>query len=709
MLRSAIVLVATGALFLASPAAAEDAFPRPAGLEDNVRFWIRIYTEVESSGGLIHDSRDLSVVYETVQFPSGLSWKNRKRKTEKIKKQYAATLRLLAKGRRSGLSAEQARVLAKWPPGVTNETLREAAKNVRFQLGQADRFEAGLARAGAWRNHIETVLSAHGVPLELSALPHVESSFTPTAYSRVGAAGLWQFTRSTGRLFMRVDNVVDERFDVILASVAAAKLLRNNYEKLGTWPLAINAYNHGPAGMALAVRKVGTTDIATISKRYKGRTFGFASRNFYSEFLAALEIDRNAERYFGPIRPDPTWTYDSVVLDHFYTPAALERAFGVDNQTLRKFNPSLRPSVWSGSKYVPKGFALALPPKTLKLSASEILASIPARERKAEQHRDRFYKVRRGDTLSRIAQRYGVRERELVAVNNLRSRHRIRAGQVLVLPDHASGGRTSVARSDPPADGAYRVRRGDNLSIIAQRFGVSESALAAENNLRNRNRIAIGQELRIPTGPPVVVATAPTRAPKAAAAAVPATAAKAMEPTEEAVPVQAAVPAEPTPGATPAPAVPAGSNGTEAAPDPSDYAVDAKNRITVQAAETLGHYADWLEISTSHLRRLNGIRSGSSVSIGRKVKMDFSRVTPDVFERRRLAYHHELQEEYFSAFEVVGTRTHTLRSGDTLWLLAERKYQVPVWLIRQYNPDLDFSTLRIGTRMIIPEVGERSS
>jgi membrane-bound lytic murein transglycosylase D len=153
----------------------------------------------------------------------------------------------------------------------------------------------------------------------------------------------------------------------------------------------------------------------------------------------------------------------------------------------------------------------------------------------------------------------------------------------------------------------------------------------------------------------------------------------------------------------------AGPAGAAPAPDPSDYAVDAKGRVTVQAAETLGHYADWLEVSTSRLRRLNGIRFGAGVAIGRKAKMDCSRVTPETFERRRLAYHHALQEEYFAAFEVVGTRTHTLRSGDTLWFLAERKYQVPVWLIRQYNPDLDFGALRVGTRMTIPEVGERSS
>jgi membrane-bound lytic murein transglycosylase D len=722
VLALAALLPALGAPLLPATAGAAEPFPRPAGLEDNVRFWTRIYSEIDSSAGLIHDNRNMSVVYEVVRFPSGLSRHSQEREIEKAKRKYATALRQLARGRRSGLTAEQKSVLAHWPAKVTGATLATAAENVRFQRGQADRFEAGLGRAGAWREHIEQVLGAYGLPPELSALPHVESSFTPSAYSSVGAAGMWQFTRSTGRLFMQVDDVVDERLDPHMATVAAAKLLKFNYEKLGTWPLAITAYNHGTAGMAQAVRKVGTTEIATIAAKYDGRTFGFASRNFYSEFLAALDVDRNAERFFGPIHTDRPEKVDKVKLDHFYAPASLERAFGVDVATLRRLNPALRPAVWNGSKFVPRDFELALPHGSLKLSSSEVLAAIPPRERKAEQHRDRFYKVNRGDTLSGIARRHGVRERELVAVNNLRSRHQIRVGQVLVLPDHAAGGEVTVASSAAPSDGVYRVRRGDALGSIAKRFGVSETALVAENGLPNRNRIYVGQRLRIPGAR--TVAAAATPAPKAiaeappkvapAASGPPATPAIATTPvaTSSAV-AEAEVSPAPTP--EPVPKIAAAEPAAESAapntppPDPSDYAVHADGRVTVQAAETIGHYAEWLELKSSQLRRINGLRFDAPVAIGRKAKMDFSRVTPETFERRRLAYHHSLQAEYFAAFEVIGTRTHTLRSGDSLWYLAERKYAVPVWLIRQYNPDLDFSSLPVGTRMIIPEVGERSS
>ena len=114
-----------------------------------------------------------------------------------------------------------------------------------------------------------------------------------------------------------------------------------------------------------------------------------------------------------------------------------------------------------------------------------------------EQHRDRFYKVRRGDTLSKIARRFRVRERTLMSLNNLRSRHRIRVGQVIVLPDGAAGSKVVVTRQEPPSDGVYRIRRGDTISIIAKRFGVSQTALARENNLRNRHRISVGQKPEI--------------------------------------------------------------------------------------------------------------------------------------------------------------------------------------------------------------------
>ena len=159
-------------------------------------------------------------------------------------------------------------------------------------------------------DEIKQIFREHGLPVDLAYLPHVESSFNPDAYSKFGAAGIWQFTRSTGRRFMKVGYVLDERRDPIRATYAAAQLLKENYAKLGSWPLAITAYNHGLSGVRRAVRETGSDDIGEIVRQYKGSRFGFASRNFYAAFLAAADVSRDSERYFGVLErnhPDGYW------------------------------------------------------------------------------------------------------------------------------------------------------------------------------------------------------------------------------------------------------------------------------------------------------------------------------------------------------------------------------------------------------------------
>ncbi len=693
-------------LLSATGSRAEELLPRPEGLEPNVRFWVRVYTEVDGRGGLIHDSEHLDVVYEVVRFDPGLSERARERRVDRSKDRYRAILRRLASGKRTDLSAEQAAVLALWPDGVSNKTLSRAARRLRFQLGQADKFRAGLIRSGAWRAYIERSLTDSGVPVELAALPHVESSYNPKAYSRVGAAGMWQFTRPTGRRYLRVDHVVDERLDPFKSTRAAARLLRDNHRQTRTWPLAITAYNHGAAGMRRAARKLGTTDIATIVRRYKSRSFGFASRNFYASFLAALQVDRNATHYFGPLRADPPVEYQIVELPHFYPAKSLQSALGIEQSVLRDHNTALRPSVWSGSKFVPRGYDLRVPRHLLAGPPEALLARVPTAERLDRQHRDRYYKVRRGDTLSRIASRYGVRQSELVALNNLRSRHRIHVGQVLVMPDDARGGvqpAPPVAIAPIPSDGIHRVRGGETLSRIARRYGVTEAQLVELNGLRNRHHLVVGQRLRlpgaesekepVPAAPVITASTRPLSPPTPAATA-------ATLPAEETSPET--LPVEP-------PGLAARSDAGAVPTDPSDYSVSPDGRITVQAAETLGHYAEWLGVRASTLRRINGLRYGRPLAIGRRIALDFRAVSPEEFERIRLEFHRTLQEEFFSAYVVTGTEEHVLEAGDTLWELAQQRYRLPVWLLRQYNPDLDFAALPAGAQMVIPRIAARES
>jgi hypothetical protein len=137
------------------------------------------------------------------------------------------------------------------------------------------------------------------VPDSLAVLPFIESGYNPDAYSHVGAAGLWQIMKGTGRPFLRISRKVDERRDPFKATAAAAQILKGNYRALGTWPLAITAYNHGAAGVGRGVKDAGSREISDLVQRYKGPAFGFASRNFYAEFAAVLELISQRQQYFG--------------------------------------------------------------------------------------------------------------------------------------------------------------------------------------------------------------------------------------------------------------------------------------------------------------------------------------------------------------------------------------------------------------------------
>lgn len=419
-------------------AVATEVLPRPYALQPQVRFWTRVYTEVDTNGGFIHDANYLDVVYETIRFPEGLSPGAQQDEVDERKRVYRRILLDLADGKRADLSPAEMRVLKLWPKGVSAATLRDAADSIRFQLGQADRFRDGLQRSGAWIGYIQTTMAEHDVPRDLAYLPHVESSFNPNAYSSVGAAGMWQFMRSTGRRFMRVDDVVDERLDPWIATRAAAKYLAENHDVTGSWPLAITGYNHGAGGMRRAARELGTRDIATIVRRYKGPSFGFASRNFYTCFLAASDLAKQPQTYFGNIRLDPPANPRAIVLTRSYSVGTLQRTVGVDLEALRGYNLALRDPFWSGRRYAPVGYTLRLPRTEATQTAEVRLASTPgeteAKPKPAQVASGGRYKVQKGDSVGAIARRFGVSKEALMAANGLRNAHELKVGQVLKVP-----------------------------------------------------------------------------------------------------------------------------------------------------------------------------------------------------------------------------------------------------------------------------------
>jgi len=692
---------------------------RPQGLEPEIAFWRSVFADVTSEQALVHDNRHLSVVYEKVDLPENVSTRQRRRIAEQTRQKYQTILKQLAAGDRNGLTTEQRRVLELWPDDVTDAELRQAAKRIRFQQGLADRFRAGLIRSGRWENYIRATLSAAGVPTELASLPHVESSYNPAARSHVGASGLWQFTRDTGRRFMQIDHVVDERRDPYASSDAAAALLEYNYSILKSWPLAITAYNHGVAGMRRAVRQTGTDDIEVIIRTYNGRAFGFASRNFYVAFLAANEVAENYAQYFGPIVKDEPTDQAVIAMNDYVAVDSLAESLGVSLNTLREYNPALLKSVWTGLKYVPRGFDVRVPVEDIDLTIDQALAAIPEDARFARQTPDLEHRVERGDSLSVIAARYDTSVSELMTVNNLKSRHKIRVGQIINLP--YKGGATAI-----PADAdTYIVRSGDTISEIAQRTGVRQAELLAMNSMSNGSRIYAGQQLVIridaaaPAGLPEPVSGPVTESVATVAADIAAAAEDQVEVGIAAAESQTLADAENAPEAESTATIlesgagvaveqqdmpsSAGADNSSLA-DPSDYLVAADDSIEIQAAETLGHYADWLGIRTQRLRDANGYSFRQPAVIGHRLKLVFEDVDRDQFAAQRIAYHRELQEAFFAQYRIVDTKVHDMRRGESLYVLSLRRYKVPVWLLRQYNPDLDIDRLRPGTKVIFPQI-----
>lgn len=679
-----ICLLCMGA---AAPAWSAEDFPEPEAMKSAVAFWKRVYVEVTTDAGLLHDNEHLGVVYEVLRF-DGKSGRSKEHLKDARRRHWQAALNRLATGGAPRTAAERS-VLQAFQKELGRKPsardLRAARERIRFQLGQRDKFRDGLIRSGAYEAAMRDVFRRAGLPEDLAYLPHVESSFNIRAYSKYGAAGAWQFMRSTGRQYMTVDYVVDERLDPMVATQSAARLLGENYAALGSWPLALTAYNHGRGGMLRAKRLHGD-DIADIVRNYSGRTFGFASRNFYAQFLAARSIVREYESYFGQLARQEPEPIDEVELPFYADIDDVTRFLGVSEHTIRTYNPALRPPVFQSNKRIPKGYVLRLPAGTVGAEPDVWLASLPSDRRFAEQHRSRYYKVRPGDTLSAIARRHGTGVQTLVSINNIRGKHRIFAGQVLQLPDP----------------------RRRNERVTSPSFALVSSAQAATNpptvpTPRPRQEreaaepVLVAARIDVPKPRPEGDGPAPSAAPAPPKAAAPE---RAPEPAR--LPV--AEVAQPEPEDVAEVALPDMPHAKPELPDDSPFREIKDDRIVVDSLETLGHYAEWLELPTQRLRSLNQLPYGRALRMGQRIRLDFSKVSRDTFVQRRTEFHKGIEEDFFGSFQITGVVEHRIKPGDTIWKISNRTYEVPTWLIHRYNPEANLSRLTPGVRLVIPQI-----
>jgi membrane-bound lytic murein transglycosylase D len=340
-------------------ASSSSEFPRFPAIQSNVAFWEKIYTHYSTSEAVIHDQYDLSRIYAVIPIMDYLkpgAAKANKPLLDEAQEKYKAILISLAKG--TPPFTQEERRIATIMKGLRQSQLVKASESVRVQIGQKERFREGVLRSRTHLPEIKKIFRSYNLPEELAYLPHVESSFNPDARSKVGASGLWQFTKSTGKEYLRIDGTIDERHDPILASHAAAKFLKRNHSVLGDWPLALTAYNYGTAGMARAKRDKGSYE--RIFQEYDEGYFKFASRNFYSEFLAALNSAKKLEQ---PLlsRPQTRPSVNTVRLSSQVSIDSIKRHFKVDGKTIKALNPTIEQSFLDGKKQLPKGYQLKLP------------------------------------------------------------------------------------------------------------------------------------------------------------------------------------------------------------------------------------------------------------------------------------------------------------------------------------------------------------
>lgn len=489
-------------------------FPCPPQLQRRIDFWIEVFATWGDDTLIMHDSTHPERVFSLLETKSPCSRRRPARSIRRERDRLKSALRRIAStiGKdETKWSAEDRHLAALYPSNDPKE-IRAAALRVRCQEGNRHRFEAGLKRYGSYRDMITATLLEAGLPLDVQFLPFVESAYNPAAYSRVGAAGLWQIMPRTGRtLGLKINGSVDERLDPEAATRGAARYLTSSRDALlpvarkrkpdvsdgELNPFVITSYNYGVAGMKRAVGKFGP-DYMTVLEKHRARSFRVAVKNFYASFLAARHVARHARRWFEGLKINPPLRYDRIELTRTASVGRLESHFGIGLDELKRLNPSLTRHVWAGRRLVPSGFDLKLPPRDGGWEAKRVaLGELPQESYVVAPTR---YKVKRGDTACVIARRHGVSCRELIDENGLGRTALIRVGQNLTIPGQ-------IVATGAVGAGEHLVRRGDTACNVARRYGVSCQELIRLNRLGSRATIYVGQALQIP-GAQVASATA---------------------------------------------------------------------------------------------------------------------------------------------------------------------------------------------------------
>jgi len=515
------------------------------------------------------------------------------------------------------------------PPVPLDLDHPKVQKAILFFQGKGRKvFEKWLERAEYQVGPMQQILREEGLPEELVYLAMIESGFNPKAYSYAHASGPWQFIRSTGKIFgLKITWWYDERRDPVKSTYAAAKYLKKLYYDFEDWYLAMAAYNCGEGKIERHTRRYNTRDYWKLNRIPR------QTRNYVPTYIAAAAIAMNPAEYgFEDFVLKNPLSCDSVLVQECIDLILISDIVDTTFEYIKELNPCI--VRWCTPPDVDSVW-IKIPAGKVQQYYAKIDSIPPDQKRSWVRH-----KVRRGETLSIIARKYGTTEKAImdISANNIRSKHRISAGQYLLIPVPPQKYRAEWAASEPdeiyfsPESGEktyYTVRRGDNLSGIAVRFGVTVSRLKQWNNLWGKRFIYPGQKLVIwrEENTNSESGSIPDRS-------------KSLHSSG------------------------GGSSGTN---HPKFH--------RVQSGESLWQIAEKYHISAEELKRLNGLSGSCIIKPGDELLL-----TPNASIRQSI---------------------HIVRRGDTLWEIADA-YGVRLSDLKRENGLTNTSVIKPGDRLKIP-------
>ncbi|MCB0326736.1 MAG: LysM peptidoglycan-binding domain-containing protein [Bdellovibrionales bacterium] len=636
-----------------------ETFPCYQELKPRIEFWKSVFSQHGDDAAIFHDIEHPERVYSVLQTQASCTSRKEpltiRRERSRIEN---ILLSLSKKNIREDALSEEERQIAGLFQSPSKSELVEASRRIRCQEGNRHRFVKALARYQYYKNQVVETLKQNKLPEEIQYLPFVESSYNPLAYSKVGAAGLWQIMPSTARtLGLKLNAYVDERLDPQKSTNAAAKYFKQSFAILGQQiekqnyvsqasqlgPLVITSYNYGIGGMKKAISQFGP-DYMNILQRYKSRSFQTAVKNFYASFLAASEVAQNHTSFFGDIQAyRPPQSFEFIVPRAISVPKFASH-FNYDVQELKELNPSFSRRIWKGTFALPSGYLINVPETHHNIST--LKSSILALNQDEIEVKVDQYRVESGDTACQIARSFRVSCAELIQANDLNRRGLIRVGQILMIPGTSSTSSKVVAST---------------IKAMPSRQTKIQPVIKASPDTKSAESVK-AKPNEIPAQP-----ASPENEPKQLAQAFGANENLFVE----------------------------------------EHAQNRKKiySIYVENEETLGHYADWLSIGwATSIRKINGMSLHDDIVVGQKIKLPIqNEQQKEKFEEERVRYHLTIEEGFKEKFHIVGHTTYQVQRRDTYWTIA-KKLQIPQWLLSRYNPDLYRNPIKIGDVLNIPEL-----